>query len=202
MTWSDLHPNARVAILAAGFLLLILLLWSFVVAPLRAAEADTRTRITSAEAQLEQMERRIEAVPPASAEEQRAWQSSSDALLGQLGPESEMPLFIEALVRLAEAQGVDAFLTADGASASEPSGNATEQVLGAVPGTRRIELSVQAYGDHAGISRFLSQIGRLGWVTEIAGADLARSFPEVSARIVVRVYFRADSAIAASGGAR
>lgn len=205
MNWSDLQPGVRVAIMAVGFAVAAVLVWIFVVAPLRASEVDGSRAITTAESQLEQMERQIEAVPPDNPAELSAWQNSRDALLGQLGPESELPLFIEALVRLSEAQGIDAFV--DAAEASTVGVGAVqgqlpsqaEQIIGAIPGARRVSLRVEAYGDYGAISRFVAQIGRLGWVTELGGVEMQREFPEVGARIGVVVYFRAEDAGSPAG---
>lgn len=196
MNWSDLHPGARLAIMAAAFVVVVILVWVFLVAPLRASAANVATNIESAEGQLEQLERQIEAVPPASQAELTAWQNSRDALFGQLGPESELPLFIEALVRLSEAQGIDAFVEgADSAAFSQgqlPSQVA--QVMGTIAGTRRVTLTVSTFGDYGAISRFVAQIGRLGWVTELGGVEMQRQFPEVMAQVSVIVYFRTGSA--------
>jgi len=176
MNWSDLQPGVRVAIMAVASAVVVVLMWVFVVAPLRASEASIASDVAGAESQLEQMERQIEAVPPESQAELTAWQNSRDALLGQLGPESELPLFVEALVRLSEAQGIDAFVeTADAAAVGAISRQGqrpsqVEQVIGSVPGARRVSLSVAAFGDYAAISRFVAQIGRLGWVTELGGS--------------------------------
>ncbi len=206
MNWSDLQPGVRVAIMAFGCVVVAVLVWVFVVAPLRASEASTASQVTGAESQLDQMERQIEAVPPESQAELTAWQNSRDALLGQLGPESELPLFVEALVRLSEAQGIDAFVDAADSSAlgaGAPQGqlpSQVEQIIGAIPGARRVSLRVAAFGDYGAISRFVAQIGRLGWVTELGGVEMQREFPEVAAQIGVVVYFRAAGA-AGSGGA-
>lgn len=200
MNWSDLQPGVRPAIVVVAFVVLVVLVWTFVTVPLRASAANVVRDIASAEGQLEQIERQIEAVPPASQSEVTAWQNSRDALLGQLGPEAELPLFIEALVRLSEAQGIDAFVdAADGApvgAANSQGGlsSQTEQVIGAIVGARRVSLMVSAFGDYAAISRFVAQIGRLGWVTELGGVEMQRQFPEVMAQVSVVVYFRADSA--------
>jgi len=200
MNWSDLQPGVRVAIMAVGCLVIAMLVWIFLVAPLRASEADAGTQIAAAESQLEQMERQIEAVPPETQAELSAWQNSRDALFGQLGPESELPLFVEALVRLSEAQGIDAFVAAADAAmvgANDPQAqlpSQTEQVIGAIPGARRVSLRVEAFGDYGAISRFVAQIGRLGWVTELASVEIQREFPEVAALIDVVVYFRAEGA--------
>ena len=134
-----------------------------------------------------------------------AWQNSRDALLGQLGPEAELPLFIEALVRLSEAQRIDAFVNTAGGAAVGTAGSRgqmpsqAEQVIGAISGTRRVALTVSAFGDYAAISRFVAQIGRLGWVTELGGVEMQRQFPEVMALVNVVVYFRADSAGGSDG---
>ncbi len=208
MNWSDLQPGVRVAIMTLAFVVVAVLVWVFVVAPLRASEANTSSQIASAESQLEQLERQIEAVPPASDAELTAWQSSRDALLGQLGPESELPLFVEALVRLSEAQGVDAFVeTTDVTSVGAASGQGqlpsqVEQVIGAIRGARRVSLRVDAFGDYGAISRFVAQIGRLGWVTELGAVEMQRAFPEVAAQIGVVVYFRAAGANGPDGGAQ
>lgn len=195
MNWSDLQPGVRLAILGVGFVLVALLLWVFVVSPLRASEASTRTQLVSAESQLEQLERQIEAIPPATDAERRAWQASADALRGQLGPESELPLFIEAVVRLSESQGLEAYVAAADSSAAGGRGadspTQAERVLGEIPGVWRIPLTVTAFGQYDDMGRFVAQLGRLGWVTEIAGVQMQRQFPEVVADIRVLVYFRA-----------
>jgi Tfp pilus assembly protein PilO len=202
MTWSDLQPGVRAAILVATFVVVLLLVWSFVLAPLWARQASLASQLAAAEGQLTQMERQIEAVPPATQQELADWQTSGDALFSQLGPESELPLFIEALVRLSESQGVDAFVSAaDASDVSAGSGglaSQTEQVLGAIRGARRVPLMVSAFGDYAGMSRFVAQIGRLGWVTELGGVEMVRAFPEMAAEIIVVVYFRAASGDVAS----
>ena len=201
MTWSDLQPAVRAAILAVGALLVILLVWMFVVSPLSARAADLTTQADAAENRLEQLERQVEAVPPASQAELTAWQNSENAMLGQLGPESELPLFIEMLIRASESEGVDAFIGATSASdvaALEGLASQTEQVLGTIPGARRVALTVTAFGDYAAIGRFVSQVGRQGWVTELGGVQMFRSFPEVAAEISVIVYFRAGQAGTAS----
>jgi len=204
MNWSDLQPGVRLAIMAVGFAMVAVLVWIFVVAPLRVSESDTGREITTAESQLEQMERQIESVPPESPAELTAWQNSRDALFGQLGPESELPLFVEALVRLSEAQGVDAFVNAADAAAvgdanAQGQPSQAEQIIGAIPGARRVSLQVDAFGDYAAISRFVAQIGRLGWVTELGSVEMQREFPEVAAQIAVVVYFRATDAGSAGG---
>ncbi len=196
MNWSDLRPGARLAIMAATFVVVVVLVWVFVVAPLRASEARVAGNIASAEGQLEQMERQIEAVPPASPAELTAWQNSRDALLGQLGPESELPLFIEAIVRLSEAQGIDAFVDGEDSAAFSQGQLPSQvaQVIGTIAGTRRVTLTITTFGDYAAISRFVAQIGRLGWVTELGGVEIERQFPEVMAQVSVIVYFRTESA--------
>lgn len=205
MNWSDLQPGVRLAIMAVACVVVVVLVWTFVTTPLRASAANVVRDIASTEAQLEQIERQIEAVPPASQAELTAWQNSRDALLGQLGPEAELPLFIEALVRLSEAQRIDAFVDAAGGAAVGTAGSQgqmpsqAEQVIGAISGTRRVALTVSAFGDYAAISRFVAQIGRLGWVTELGGVEMQRQFPEVMALVSVVVYFRADSAGGSDG---
>lgn len=201
MNWSDVQPGVRVAIMAVVFAVVVVLVWVFAVAPLRANEADVASEIVAAEGRLEQMERQIEAVPPESQAELTAWQNSRDAILGQLGPESELPLFIEALVRLSEAQGIDVFVAAAAANAAVPRDqppSQVEQVIGAIPGAQRVFLRVTAFGDYAAIGRFVAQIGRLGWVTELGGVEMQREFPEVAAQLDIVVYFR--SADAADSG--
>jgi Tfp pilus assembly protein PilO len=202
MTWSDLQPQARAAILAVACIAVLLLVWTLAVSPLRSHRANLAVQVDGTETQLEQMERQIEAVPPATQAELSAWQESRDTLLGQLGPESELPLFVEALVRLSEAQGVDAFVSATDAIDVTPGGQGgvasqTEQVIGAIPGARRVPVMVSAFGDYAALGSFIAQIGRLGWVTELGGVEIQRTFPEVASKVVVIVYFRADSAAGA-----
>jgi len=208
MNWSDLQPGVRVAIMAIAIVVVSVLAWALVVAPLRASEARVASEMAAAEDSLEQFERQIEAVAPESPAELTAWQNSRDALYGQLGPESELPLFVEALVRLSEAQGIDAFVDTAGAAGVAASGgqaqmpSQAEQVIGTIPGAKRVSLRVDAFGDYAAIGRFVAQIGRLGWVTELGDIEMKREFPEVSAQIGVVVYFRAAGAAGSGDAAR
>lgn len=196
MSWSDLQPQARVAIAVGMFLVLVLLAWMWFVSPTLASRAAARGDIATAEAQLDQMEREIEGTPQATERERADWQSSSDELMSRLGPEAELPLLIESLIRLAESQGVDIFLSSEAAMpVSGRSGRGVQPsqlqaVLGAVPGASFVPLDCRIYGDYASTSRFISQIGRLGWVTEIAGLVMERSFPEVVSSLRLIVYFR------------
>jgi len=57
MNWSDVQPGVRVAIMAVVFAVVVVLVWVFAVAPLRANEADVASEIVAAEGRLEQMER-------------------------------------------------------------------------------------------------------------------------------------------------
>ena len=198
MSWSDLQPQVRAAILGAAFILLLVFVWVWFVTPMRAGEAAARQDIVTAEAQLEQMEREIEGIAPATDGERAAWQSSQDALMSRLGPESEVPLLLESIVRLAESQGVDVFITS-GASAAvgltqqgrgAPAPSPGQQTLATIPGAAYLTLSVKIFGDYESTSRFISQLGRLGWVTDISGITLTRSFPEVATAVGLVVFFR------------
>ncbi len=61
-------------------------------------------------------------------------------------------------------------------------------------------MRLKVYGDFQSTSRFVSQVGRLGWVTDISSLTLARSFPEVVTEAVVIVYFRPTELDGAAGG--
>ena len=203
MNWSDLQPRARAAILAAAFVVALVLLWSLFVSPMRARAAAARTDLATAESQLEQIEREIESIPPATDAERRAWQGSIDELQSRLGPEAELPLFIESLVRLGDAQQVDVFITSEEATAvGEEAGvpAAVRRVIGSIPGARFVPLKVRAYGDYAATGRFVSQIGRLGWVTDIAALSMTRNFPEVTTEMRLVVFFRPSDTEGEAGG--
>ncbi len=143
MSWSGLQPPVRAGIAVGVFLVIAVLVWAFFVSPMRAREATALADIASAESQLEALDREIESIPPATDAERSVWQGSLDDLMSGLGPESELPLFIESLVRLGDSQGVEVFLTSGGATAvtGDPraGGGApaeVQRVLGGVPGAR------------------------------------------------------------------
>ena len=200
MRWSELQPQVRAAILLAAFVFVALLIWSFFVSPMTARRADARTRLTQVETQLEAAEREVESIVPPSEAERAAWQSSLDELISRLGPESELPLLLESMTRLADAQGVEVFLTSgtsvrvDQAAAVAGQAGLAQQVFAGVPGARSVVLNARSYGDYDAISRFLAQVGRLGWVVEIDEVLMERSFPEVVADARMIVFFRADTA--------
>lgn len=198
MNWSELSPQARAAVLVAAFLIVVLIGWTLVLSPLRARAASIDRDVTTAEQQLEQAEREVESVPPASEAERASWQASSDELLARLAPESELPLVLESLTRMAEAQGVEIYITSEAAQSISGGAGLTgssqsEQVLAAVPGARYVPLSCRIYGDYAATSRFLAQVGRLGWVTALAGVAMERQFPELVTDARVIVFFRPES---------
>ena len=205
MNWSDLQPEVRAAILGMAVLFAAIVLWMWFVQPMRAREASASNEIEAAESQLDQMEREIGSIPPAAPAERAAWQGSSDELLSRLGPESELTLLIESLVRLGEAEGVELFITSEnvapvagaGGAAGAPADSA--RVIGAVPGASYVPLNCRLFGDFVATSRFVAQVGRLGWVAEIAGLDMQRAFPEVVTDLRLLVYFRPSANDASSG---
>ncbi len=202
MSWSDLQPEVRAAILGMAVLFTALLLWLWFVQPMRAREASAAAEIGAAESQLDQMEREIESIPQAAPAERAAWQSSVDELLSRLGPESELTLLIESLVRLAEAEGVELFITSESASlvvAASDTPPESARVIGAVPGASLVPLNCRLFGDFVATSRFIAQVGRLGWVAEVAGLDMQRVFPEVVTDLRLLVYFRPSASDASSG---
>ncbi len=202
MSWSDLQPQVRAAILGMAVLLLVILLWVWFVQPMRARESSATRDIEAAESQLDQMEREIESMPPAAPAERAAWQSSSDELLSRLGPESELTLMIESLVRLGEAEGVELFITSENAAPVAGAGGPlaeSARVIGAVPGARYVPLNCRLFGDFVVTSRFIAQVGRLGWVAEVAELEMQRAFPEVVTDLRLLVYFRPAATSASSG---
>lgn len=205
MRWSDLQPQVRAAILVGGFVIAVVLVWVLFVAPMREREARLRAEIASSEAQLGRMEREIESIPPAPAEEVAAWQASEDELLSRLGPESDLPLFIESVVRLAETEGLEIFLTSETAGTlGDPGaggGSLSETVIGAVPGAQFVPLNVRLYGDYAATGRFISQVGLLGRVVEVAGLHQQRAFPELHTDMRLIVFFRPSDADNGNGTA-
>lgn len=212
MNWSDLQPPVRVAILAGVALVVLIVVWSLFVSPTLARQDTAERDLTTAEQQLEQLERQIESVPPASDTERAAWQSSRDEMMSRLGPESELPLLLESLARLADSQGVEIFITSGPPTAvgSEPSGrrgfaegpSQADQVLGTVPGASYVPLNIRVYGDYEASSRFISQVGRLGWATALTGIVMARDFPEVTSDVGLNVFFRPSGDGSDFGAAR
>jgi len=209
MRWHELQPQLRAAILVAGFLFVAIVVWSFFVSPMIQGRAAIQAQLAQTEAQLEAAEREVEGIVPPSAAEQSAWQRSQDELISRLGPESELPLLLESLTRLADAQNVEAFVTSGSAVRVDESvqgGRAglAQQVFASVPGARSVSLNIRGYGAYDAISRFLSQVGRLGWVVAIDEVAMARSFPEVVADARLIVFFRADTpgAETAAAGSR
>jgi Tfp pilus assembly protein PilO len=206
MKWSELQPQVRVAILVAGFLFVALLVWSYFAGPMLQSRSDAQAQLAQVEGQLEAAEREVEGVVPPSDAERAAWQGSQDELISRLGPESELPLLLESLTRLAEAQNVEVFVTSGAstgvaAAANNAAAGLARQVFAAGPGSRSVELNVRGYGQYDTISRFISQTGRLGWVVEIASVAMTRSFPEVVADVRLVVFFRADTAGAETAAA-
>lgn len=206
MRWSELTPQGRAAILAVVFVVIVFIAWTQVLSPLRTRAADVERDVTTAEQQLEQMEREIENVPPASEAERASWQESADELLARLAPESELPLLLESMMRLAESQGVEIFVTSESAATVGVAGGGvgasqSEQVLAAVPGARYVPLNCRIYGDYAATGRFLAQVGRLGWVTAFAGVSMERQFPELATDARVIVFFRPDATSQNGNGA-
>jgi hypothetical protein len=202
MSWSDLQPQVRAAILGTAVLVVALLLWLWFVQPMRARESGAASDIEAAESQLDQMEREIESIPQAAPAERAAWQSSNDELLSRLGPESELTLLIESLVRLGEAEGVELFITSETSTlvagvGDTPSDSA--RVIGAVPGASYVPLNCRVFGSFVATSRFVAQVGRLGWVAEVAGLEMQRAFPEVVTDLRLLVYFRPSGAGVSSG---
>lgn len=202
MSWSDLQPQVRAAILGTAVLFVAVLLWLWFVQPMRARELAATNDIEAAESQLDQMERQIESIPQAAPAERAAWQSSNDELLSRLGPESELPLLIESLVRLGEAEGVELFITSENATPVAGVGatpSESSRVIGAVPGASFVPLNCRVFGDFVATSRFVAQVGRLGWVAEVEGLDMQRFFPELVTDLRLLVYFRPSAAGASSG---
>ena len=199
MRWSELQPQVRAAILVAGFLFVAIVVWSYFVSPMIQGRSATQAQLAQIEAQLEAAEREVEGIVPPSAAEQSAWQGSQDELISRLGPESELPLLLESLTRLADAQNVEVFVTSgssvrvDAATQAARAGLA-QQVFASVPGARSVSLNVRGYGAYDAISRFLSQVGRLGWVVAIDEVSMVREFPEVVADARLIVFFRSDTA--------
>lgn len=207
MRWSELQPQVRAVILAAGFLFVALLIWNFFVSPMSTRRADAQARLAQIERQLEAAEREAEGIVPPNEAERSSWQSSLDEMISRLGPESELPLLLESLTRLADAQGVEVFLTSgpsvrlDGDPQLAGQGGLARQVFGSVPGARSVVLNARTFGQYDAISRFLAQVGRLGWVIELDEVLMERSFPEVVADARMIVFFRADATGAASASA-
>ena len=201
MNWSQLSAGVRTAIAAVGCLLVLGLMWAFLVQPARARNVLAGREVATAEAQLESMDREIAAGSPVDDRERSSWQATQQELLVRLGPESELPLLIESLVRLAEAQGVDLFITSEGAQlvaaaaeanqrrAQQPPSR-SERVLAGIPGSGFVPLNCRIFGDYVPTSRFLSQLGRLGWVMEISSLKMLRSFPEVATDLQLLVFYR------------
>ncbi len=204
MSWSDLQPQVRAAILGMAVLFVALLLWLWFVQPMRAREAAATSNIEAAESQLDQIERQIESIPPTSPAESAAWQSSNDELMSRLSPESELTLLIESLVRMGEAEGIELFITSESAAPVAGTGGAPPEsvrVIGAVPGASYVPLNCRVFGDFVATSRFIAQVGRLGWVAEVAGLEIQRAFPEVVTDLRLLVYFRPSASDTSSGDA-
>lgn len=207
MSWSELQPPVRAAIAAAAAVLVLVLVWVWFVSPMLDRRATVTADNATAQSQLEQFEREIESIPPAGDAERAAWRSSSDELLSRLGPESEVPFFLESLARLAESQSVDIFVTSGGAElvasgqGGRPSAppSRSQIVLSSIAGVRVLPLDVSAFGEYEPTSRFIAQIGRLGWVTEITAVNMGRDFPEVATSIALNVYFRPSEAAGLAG---
>jgi Tfp pilus assembly protein PilO len=199
MKWSELQPQVRAAIAVAVVVLAVVLIWSWFVSPMRARLASAQTNLTQAESQLETIEREVESVPPPSDAERQAWQESQDEMVSRLGPESELPLLLESLTRLSEAQGVELFITSESSQTLAGGSNAgaqptlAQRVLASIPDARTVGLECQMYGEYNAIGRFVSQVGRLGWMVEIADLAIERDFPEVSASTRLVVFFRSDA---------
>ncbi|NKB87572.1 MAG: hypothetical protein GKS06_05075 [Acidobacteria bacterium] len=204
MSWSEISPQIRLVILVALVVVGAFVLWSFVVAPLRASAATAGQDAQVAVDRLEQIERQIEAIPPATQGEPAAWQASNDQVFALLGPETDLPVFVETVTRAADALGVEAYVTIADSQAVQPTpnGKSTEQVIGTVRGARRIEFSILAFGDYDALGRFVGEIGRLGWVAEFGPVELWREFPEIVADMTVGVYFRANGDPVASATGR
>lgn len=203
MSWSELSPQARAGLLVAIFVVLVLVLWTGLLSPLRGRAESSQRDIAIAEQQLEQMEREIEGIPPASDADRAAWQASEDELLARLAPESELPLVLESLTRLAESQGIEIYITSEATSTipgNMDGAGQSEGVLAAVPGARYVPLRTRIYGDYAATSRFLAQAGRLGWVTAVAGVSMEREFPELVTDARLIVFFRPDAVAGNSAG--
>lgn len=210
MNWNDLQPAVRVAIAVSVFVLVAVLVWVFFVGPMRARQATVRQDLTVAEQQLDQLEQQIESVPPATETERAAWQGSRDELVSRLGPEAELPLLLESLTRVADAQGVEIFVTSgavtsvNAAAPQRGAGSAAtgqaERVLSSIPGASYVPLTIRAYGDYESIGRFIAQIGRLGWVTGFTGIVMQRDFPEIATDIGLNVYFRPSNGQPGPGG--
>lgn len=198
MSWSDLPYAARMGIVAGAFLLVVVLLWVLLIAPLGPELARLGRDIELAESQVADMRREISAVAPPTAAEQASWDATADELYRRLGPESELALLIEAMVRLSESQGVDLYLTTDTAVPVSAAGEDVEpsramRVLSDFDDAVFVPLSCRVYGDHEGIGRFVAGLSRLGWVIEIGGMTLERQFPDVAGSLRLRAYFRATS---------
>ena len=195
MSWSDLEPQVRSAIVAVVVLIGLVLLWVYFVTPMRDRASAAQRDIEMSEAELESMEREIEGVPQATDAERSAWLSTEEELFSRLGPETELPLLIESLVRLAESSGVQMFITSEAAMAVanadgfEPA-TQTERVLAPIPGVGYVPLNCRIYGDHDATGRLVAQISRLGWVTDIAGLEMRREFPELVSDLRLNVFFR------------
>lgn len=212
--WNELPLAARTAIVAAGFLLVVILVWQFFVAPLGPRAARLQSQIDSEEAQLRNMEREIEGIRPASSGERQAWEATARELASRVGPEPELALLIESLVREADSRGIELYLTTgspvavgaeQGARAgARQAGQAPEsrtlQVMNDVERTRYVPITARIYGDYEPIGRFVSGLSRLDWVLEIQSMTLERAFPEVLAEIGLRVYFRGPAASGERGG--
>lgn len=203
MKWTDLQPQVRATILVALFVVAVVLLWVFFADPMRARLAGANAGIVAAESELEQIERQREQLERQfpgtsqdSAAERGEWLDSRDELLGRLGPESELPLLIESIVRLADAQGLEVFVTSEqialvsGDEAAQGATVGTDRVIGRVPGAQVVPLNCRILGDYAATSRFISQVGQLGWVIEVDGLHMARSFPEVVTDLRLLIFFR------------
>lgn len=209
MNWDELPVAARYAIVAAGFLLVVILIWQFLVAPLGPRAVRLQTEIDSAESQLRSMEGEIDSIPPATAGERQAWEATAEELYSRVGPEPELALLIETLVREADDQGIELYLTtaapvtvgeAEAANRRERGQgpeSRTLQVMADVDRTRYVPITARIYGDYGRIGRFVAGLSRLDWVLEIQSMTMERAFPEVLAEIGLRVYFQG-----AAGGDR
>ena len=201
MSWLNHQPQIRAPIHGMAALLLALLLWLLFVQPMRVREAATNRDIEAAEAQLDQMEREIESILPTEPAEREAWQNSSDQLMSRLGPESELTILIESLVRMGESEGVELFITSETvAPVASTSGTSPEsaRVIDTVPGASYLPLNFRVFGDFVGSSRFVAQVGRVGWLVEVAGLEMQRAFPEVLTDLRLLVYFRTSATDALS----
>jgi Tfp pilus assembly protein PilO len=157
-----------------------------------------RDGLEQSEQGLAQKQISADSVTLPSDEELGQWASTQNILLSRLISENDIPGFVSEITSLASQfqlgtrLGVDYNLVEIQAEAANLP--VTEQLARAMGILRYTEVTLTFSGEYENSARFIQTIARLPRLIEFTEIDLGRTPPNVSVRMVMRIYQREDGA--------